>query len=134
MPLLMPLNAKETCARMREALGAKGRSMVFSVRGWGDDPPWGWLSDIAHMWRTPFKIARDPVTHSLWENARPDIDPVAARFPIQRREVVSGGRARDKQSRSEKSIQAFRHRRHWVQNCLCGISGEIPTMKSKRSP
>jgi alpha-galactosidase len=46
------MNAKESYARMHEALVANGRPMVFSVCEWGDNQPWGWAPDIAHMWRT----------------------------------------------------------------------------------
>jgi alpha-galactosidase len=46
------LNAKEVYTRMSRAILATRRPMVLSVCEWGDNQPWLWAGEIAHMWRT----------------------------------------------------------------------------------
>ena len=45
-------NPAETYKTMSDALYAAGRPIVFSVCEWGDNKPWLWAQDIAHLWRT----------------------------------------------------------------------------------
>lgn len=45
-------NARETYKTMRDALYAAGRPIVFSMCEWGQNKPWTWAADIAHLWRT----------------------------------------------------------------------------------
>jgi len=37
---------------MRDALYKAGRPVVFSMCEWGNNEPWKWAEDIAHLWRT----------------------------------------------------------------------------------
>lgn len=50
-------NAQETYKTMRDALHAAGRPIVFSMCEWGQNKPWEWAADVAHLWRTTGDIA-----------------------------------------------------------------------------
>jgi alpha-galactosidase len=45
-------NAKDAYTRMRDALFAAGRPIVFSICEWGHSKPWEWAKDVGHLWRT----------------------------------------------------------------------------------
>jgi len=45
-------NARETYKTMGDALYAAGRPVVYSLCEWGNNKPWEWAKDIAHLWRT----------------------------------------------------------------------------------
>lgn len=45
-------NAKDAYTRMRDALYAAGRPVVFSICEWGNSKPWEWAKDVGHLWRT----------------------------------------------------------------------------------
>lgn len=38
--------------KMRDALHAAGRPVVFSLCEWGKSKPWRWAKDVGHLWRT----------------------------------------------------------------------------------
>lgn len=50
-------NAQETYKTMRDALHEAGRPIVFSMCEWGQNKPWEWAADVAHLWRTTGDIA-----------------------------------------------------------------------------
>jgi alpha-galactosidase len=50
-------DVKASYATMRDALGASGRPIVFSICEWGVDEPWKWAADIGNLWRTTGDIA-----------------------------------------------------------------------------
>jgi alpha-galactosidase len=50
-------NAQETYKTMRDALYAAGRPIVFSMCEWGQNKPWEWAAEVAHLWRTTGDIA-----------------------------------------------------------------------------
>lgn len=45
-------NAKDAYLRMRDALYAAGRPIVFSICEWGGSKPWEWAGEVGHLWRT----------------------------------------------------------------------------------
>jgi alpha-galactosidase len=45
-------DARDAYKRMRDALHAAGRPVVFSLCEWGQNKPWEWAGDIGHLWRT----------------------------------------------------------------------------------
>ncbi len=45
-------NPKDAYTRMRDALYAAGRPIVFSICEWGGSNPWEWAKDVGHLWRT----------------------------------------------------------------------------------
>ena len=45
-------NAQDAYKRMRDALYAAGRPVVFSLCEWGQNKPWEWASDVGELWRT----------------------------------------------------------------------------------
>lgn len=45
-------DARERYTKMRDALFAAGRPVVFSMCEWGQNKPWLWAEDVAHLWRT----------------------------------------------------------------------------------
>ena len=45
-------NPKDAYTRMRDALHAAGRPIVFSICEWGHSKPWEWAKDVGHLWRT----------------------------------------------------------------------------------
>jgi alpha-galactosidase len=46
------IDAKQAYTKMREALEAAGRPIVFSICEWGTNKPWLWANGIGHLWRT----------------------------------------------------------------------------------
>jgi alpha-galactosidase len=50
-------------ARMRDALVATGRPIVFSICEWGSNDPWLWAKGVGHLWRTTGDIG------ICWEKA-----------------------------------------------------------------
>jgi len=46
------MDAKQAYSKMREALDAAGRPIVFSMCEWGTNKPWLWAEGIGHLWRT----------------------------------------------------------------------------------
>ena len=46
------LDPKVQYAKMRDALHAAGRPVVFSMCEWGQSQPWRWAKDVGHLWRT----------------------------------------------------------------------------------
>jgi alpha-galactosidase len=46
------VNAKEAYPKMRDALRATGRPIIFSMCEWGQNKPWEWAADVAQLWRT----------------------------------------------------------------------------------
>lgn len=45
-------NPRDAYTRMRDALYAAGRPVVFSICEWGGSRPWEWAADVGHLWRT----------------------------------------------------------------------------------
>ena len=45
-------NSAAAYSRMRDALKASGRPIVFSICEWGSTKPWLWAKDIGNLWRT----------------------------------------------------------------------------------
>ena len=45
-------DARDAFKRMRDALHAAGRPVVFSICEWGTAKPWEWGADVGHLWRT----------------------------------------------------------------------------------
>ncbi|HYA48769.1 MAG TPA: glycoside hydrolase family 27 protein [Burkholderiales bacterium] len=45
-------NSAAAYSRMRDALQACGRPIVFSICEWGSTKPWLWARDIGNLWRT----------------------------------------------------------------------------------
>jgi len=43
---------KQRYTKMRDALHAAGRPIVFSMCEWGQSKPWTWAKDVSHLWRT----------------------------------------------------------------------------------
>jgi alpha-galactosidase len=46
------LKAPEAYAKMRDALRAAGRPILFSICEWGGSKPWLWAADVGQCWRT----------------------------------------------------------------------------------
>ncbi|MFJ5990664.1 NPCBM/NEW2 domain-containing protein [Lentzea sp. NPDC092896] len=46
------VDAKYRYTKMRDALNATGREIVFSLCEWGENKPWEWAKDVGHLWRT----------------------------------------------------------------------------------
>ncbi|WP_394613380.1 NPCBM/NEW2 domain-containing protein [Lentzea sp. JNUCC 0626] len=51
------VDAKLRYTRMRDALDATGREIVFSLCEWGQNKPWEWAKDVGHLWRTTGDIS-----------------------------------------------------------------------------
>lgn len=45
-------DAVERYGKMREALDAAGRPIIFSICEWGQNRPWLWAPEIGNLWRT----------------------------------------------------------------------------------
>ncbi len=45
-------DAVERYTKMRDALKATGRPIVYSICEWGQNQPWLWAQDVGHLWRT----------------------------------------------------------------------------------
>ncbi|QFU88148.1 NPCBM/NEW2 domain-containing protein [Amycolatopsis sp. YIM 10] len=50
------VNAIERYTKMRDALRATGRPIVFSICEWGTNQPWEWGKGVGHLWRTTIDI------------------------------------------------------------------------------
>ena len=46
------MSAPEAYKKMRAALDAAGRPIVFSICEWGRSKPWLWAKGVGHLWRT----------------------------------------------------------------------------------
>ncbi len=60
-------NAQDAYLRMRDALYAAGRPVVFSICEWGTAKPWEWAKDIGHLWRTTGDIYDSYDGQKGWE-------------------------------------------------------------------
>jgi len=52
-------DAVERYTKMKEALAATGRPIVFSICEWGSNRPWLWAPEIGNLWRTTGDIRDD---------------------------------------------------------------------------
>jgi len=50
------LDAVTQYTRVREALRAAGRPIVFSICEWGQNHPWHWAPEVGNLWRTTTDI------------------------------------------------------------------------------
>jgi len=50
-------DAIERYTKMRDALRATGRRIVYSICEWGQNKPWEWAADVGHLWRTTGDIS-----------------------------------------------------------------------------
>jgi len=57
-------NSAAAYSRMRDALAASGRPIVFSICEWGRTKPWLWAKDIGNLWRTTDDI------QDFWEGKK----------------------------------------------------------------
>jgi len=57
-------NSAAAYSRMRDALAASGRPIVFSICEWGSTKPWLWAKDIGNLWRTTGDI------QDMWEGKK----------------------------------------------------------------
>jgi alpha-galactosidase len=46
------LSSEASYKKMRAALEAAGRPIVFSICEWGQSQPWRWARGVGHLWRT----------------------------------------------------------------------------------
>ncbi|HEX7302973.1 NPCBM/NEW2 domain-containing protein [Lentzea sp.] len=51
------VDARYRYTKMRDALEATGREIVFSICEWGENKPWEWARDVGHLWRTTGDIS-----------------------------------------------------------------------------
>jgi len=51
------VDPKIAYATMRNALGATGRPILFSMCEWGRNKPWEWARGVAHIWRSTGDIS-----------------------------------------------------------------------------
>lgn len=61
-------NPQDAYTRMRDALYAAGRPIVFSICEWGGSKPWEWAKDVGHLWRTTGDITDCYDCKQRWEN------------------------------------------------------------------
>jgi alpha-galactosidase len=61
-------DARDAYARMRDALHAAGRPVVFSLCEWGQHKPWEWAADVGHLWRTTGDIYDSYDGRKGWES------------------------------------------------------------------
>jgi alpha-galactosidase len=61
-------NARDAYSRMRDALYAAGRPVVFSICEWGESKPWEWAADVGHLWRTTGDIMASYDAVQRWEH------------------------------------------------------------------
>jgi alpha-galactosidase len=59
---------KDAYIRMRDALYAAKRPVVFSICEWGHSKPWEWAKDVGHLWRTTGDIMDCYDCKQRWEN------------------------------------------------------------------
>ncbi|WP_020579013.1 alpha-galactosidase [Actinopolymorpha alba] len=50
-------DAVERYTKMRDALLATGRPIVYSICEWGQNKPWTWAKGVGHLWRTTGDIS-----------------------------------------------------------------------------
>jgi alpha-galactosidase len=50
-------DAIERYTKMRDALKATGRPIVYSICEWGQNKPWLWAQQVGHLWRTTGDIS-----------------------------------------------------------------------------
>ncbi len=50
-------SAQERYTRMRDALAATGRPILFSICEWGANTPWDWAQPVGNSWRTTGDIS-----------------------------------------------------------------------------
>ncbi|MEO5961755.1 MAG: glycoside hydrolase family 27 protein [Opitutaceae bacterium] len=60
-------NARDAYKRMRDALFAAGRPVVFSICEWGQNKPWEWAGEVGHLWRTTGDIYDSYDGRKAWE-------------------------------------------------------------------
>jgi alpha-galactosidase len=60
-------DARDAFKRMRDALYAAGRPVVFSICEWGTAKPWEWGKDVGHLWRTTGDIYDSYDGRKGWE-------------------------------------------------------------------
>lgn len=60
-------DARDAYTRMRDALFAAGRPIVFSICEWGGSKPWEWAKDVGHLWRTTGDIMDCYDCKQRWE-------------------------------------------------------------------
>ncbi len=60
-------DARDAYKRMRDALRAAGRPVVFSICEWGQNKPWEWAADVGHLWRTSGDIFDSYDGRKGWE-------------------------------------------------------------------
>jgi alpha-galactosidase len=51
------VDARQRYTKMRDALKATGRKIVYSICEWGENDPWLWAKDVGHLWRTTGDIS-----------------------------------------------------------------------------
>ncbi|MEP6766775.1 MAG: glycoside hydrolase family 27 protein [Gemmatimonadaceae bacterium] len=51
------IDAPTQYAKIRDALNASGRKIVFSICEWGSNRPWEWAPAVGNLWRTTGDIA-----------------------------------------------------------------------------
>ena len=61
-------NPRDAYLRMRDALFAAGRPIVFSLCEWGGSKPWEWAKDVGHLWRTTGDIMSGYDSRQRWES------------------------------------------------------------------
>jgi len=59
---------KDAYLRMRDALWAAKRPVVFSICEWGHSKPWEWAAEVGHLWRTTGDIMDCYDCKQRWEN------------------------------------------------------------------
>lgn len=60
-------NQRDAYTRMRDALFAAKRPVVFSICEWGGSKPWEWAKDVGHLWRTTGDIMDCYDCKQRWE-------------------------------------------------------------------
>jgi len=60
-------DARDAYTRMRDALHAADRPVVFSICEWGSNKPWEWAADVGHLWRTTGDIYDSYDGRKGWE-------------------------------------------------------------------
>jgi alpha-galactosidase len=58
---------RDAYTRMRDALYAAKRPIVFSICEWGHSKPWEWAKDVGHLWRTTGDIMDCYDCKQRWE-------------------------------------------------------------------
>jgi alpha-galactosidase len=46
------VDARQRYTKMRDALAATGRPIVFSICEWGQNQPWTWAQNVGNLWRS----------------------------------------------------------------------------------